>query len=239
VTEQRTSELAARELSGRLINAQEDERRRIARDLHDDLSQRLSLLSIDLQLLNRPRGQQRGAVAELASQIEEISSEVHKVAYRPHPAKLDQLGLQIAAKSWCRDVMQQSESKVEFTASDVPVDIPIDIALCVYRVLQEALRNVVRHSGASSARVELTGTGDSLQLVVSDAGRGFDSSASGGAHGLGLLSMRERVSLLNGHIAVQSRPGEGTRVAVTVPFVVRDAVASQETLASSAKGAGA
>ncbi|HEX8030745.1 MAG TPA: ATP-binding protein, partial [Vicinamibacterales bacterium] len=231
VTEQRAAEIAARELSGRLINAQEDERRRIARDLHDDLSQRLSLLSVDLHLLNRAPGGPDGAVTELASRVQEISAEVHKVAYQLHPAKLDQLGLRIAAAGWCRDVMQQSGIAVEFVAADLPADIPADIALCFYRILQEALRNVVRHSGATAAGVELTATGDRLRLVVSDSGRGFDPGTVGGANGLGLLSMRERVSLLNGMITVQSRPGDGTRVVVSVPLA---ADAPGETLPSNA-----
>ena len=237
LTEQRMAEIAARELSGRLINAQEDERRRIARDLHDDLSQRLSLLSVDLHLLKRTQADPR-AFAELASQIEELSSEVHKVAYRLHPAKLDQLGLPIAARSWCRDVSQQSGVAVEFTASDVPAELPRDVALCVYRILQEALRNVVRHSGATTARVELTGTGDALHLAVSDSGSGFDIAGVKNASGLGLLGMRERASLLDGDVAVQSRPGAGTRVAVTIPLSPRDSRQAPELLESSARADG-
>jgi PAS domain S-box-containing protein len=238
VTEQRTAEIAARELGGRLINAQEEERRRIARDLHDDLSQRLSVLSVDLQLLDRTEAEARGGVADLASQIQELSSEVHKVAHRLHPAKLDQLGLQIAAQSWCRDVTQQSGVTVEFAAAHVPVDIPRDVALCLYRILQEALRNVVRHSEATAARVELTGTGDTLHLVVSDGGRGFDIAAPRSASGLGLLSMRERAYLLDGSIAVQSRPGGGTRVVVTIPLPARGASQASPLLESAAKADG-
>ena len=237
LTEQRLAEIAARELSGRLINAQEDERRRIARDLHDDLSQRLSLLSVDLHLLKRTQADPR-AFGELAAQIEELSSEVHKVAYRLHPAKLDQLGLPIAARSWCRDVTQQSGVAVEFTSSAVPADIPRDVALCLYRILQEALRNVLRHSGATTARVELTGTGEALQLVVSDSGRGFDPSAAKSASGLGLLGMRERASLLGGEVAVQSRPGGGTRVVVTIPQRPRDSRQASELLESGARADG-
>jgi signal transduction histidine kinase len=127
---------------------------------------------------------------------------------------------------------------VEFAAFAVPVDIPRDVALCLFRILQEALRNVVRHSEATSARVELTGTADTLHLVVSDSGRGFDAAAAGSATGLGLLSMRERASLLDGSIAVHSRRGEGTRVAVTIPLSVRDAPQASELLESTAKADG-
>ena len=223
VTEQRTAEIAARELSGRLINAQEDERRRIARDLHDDLSQRLSLLAVDLQLLERTQSGGQGSMAELASKVQDLSSEVHKVAYRLHPAKLDQLGLVIAARGWCRDVTDQSGVTVEFVSSDVPINLPRDVALCLYRILQEALRNVVRHSQAATARVDLTRTGDTLHLIVSDTGRGFDAGVGGTTSGLGLLSMRERAYLLDGNIAVHSRPGAGTRVVVTIPLSAPDA----------------
>jgi PAS domain S-box-containing protein len=234
VTEQRQAEQAARELSGRLINAQEDERRRIARDLHDDLSQRLAILSIDLQLWERTQAESRGGLAELASQVKELSTEVHKVAHRLHPAKLDQLGLEVAARSWCWDVTQQSGIAVEFAACNVPNQIPRDVSLCLYRILQEALRNVVRHSQATSARAELTGLEDALELVVSDSGRGFDIAA-GGVSGLGLLSMRERVYLVKGSVTVQSRPGAGSRVVVAVPLPVRGAGTELEATA----GAGA
>jgi PAS domain S-box-containing protein len=238
VTEQRTAEIAARELSGRLINAQEDERRRIARDLHDDLSQRLSLLAVDLQLLERTQSAGREGMAELASKVQDLSSEVHKVAYRLHPAKLDQLGLVIAARGWCREVTDQSGITVEFMSSDVPIDLRRDVALCLYRILQEALRNVVRHSRAATARVELTRTGDTLHLIVSDSGCGFDAGIGGTTSGLGLLSMRERTFLLDGSIAVHSRPGAGTRVVVTIPLSGSGAAEPSNAIESIARAGG-
>ena len=218
ITEQRTAELTARELGGRLINAQEDERRRIARDLHDDLNQRLALLSVELELMShgRPDTFPRAHAEELASQVRELSSDVHKLSYRLHPAKLDQLGLVTAARSWCRDVTQQSGVNVEFTNDSVPDDLPADIALCLFRIVQEALRNVVRHSGASVARVELMANAKDIRLAVTDIGRGFDPESTTG-QGLGLLSMQERVRLVNGTIEVQSAPGAGTSVIATVP----------------------
>lgn len=223
VTEQRTTELAARELSGKLINAQEDERRRIARDLHDDLSQRLSVLSVDLHLLSRGQPERHTTMSELASRVQELSSEVHKVAYQLHPAKLDQLGLEIAARSWCRDVTKQNGVHVDFVASNVPPDLPPELALCLYRIIQESLRNVVRHSQAKTARVEVSAVGDEIRLVVTDSGNGFNVETAATASGLGLVGMRERAYLLGGRIAVQSRPGAGTQVDVAIPFLGRAA----------------
>ena len=217
VSEQRNAERTAHELSGRLINAQEDERRRIARDLHDDFNQRLSLLSVELELLGRGQsGRAVSGFAQLASQIRHLSSEVHKLSYQLHPAKLDQLGLETATRSLCRDVARQSGVRVEFTAASVPPDVPPEVALCLYRIAQEALRNVVRHSRAAAASVDLQADGSALRMTVSDGGRGFDVSSA--AVGLGLLSMRERAHLTKGSMVVESSPDRGTRIVVNVPL---------------------
>jgi signal transduction histidine kinase len=219
VSQQRYAELAARELSGRLINAQEEERSRLARDLHDDLSQRLALILVEVELLRRTqRDAREDAVEQLATQLRELSSEVHRLSYQLHPAKLDQLGLESAARSWCRDVTRQSGVLIEFVTASIPADVPPEIALCFYRIIQEALRNVARHSHARTARVEFTTTDNTLDLVVSDTGHGFDVTSTERARGLGLLSMRERAHLLGGTIEVRSRPGDGTSVVVAIPL---------------------
>lgn len=217
----RVSEAAARQLSGRLINAQEDERRRIARDLHDDLSQRLALLSVEVDLINggAPDREREERVAHVASAVRDIASEVHRLAYRLHPAKLDQLGFVTATRSWCRDLARQSGIDVEFVAEQVPDQLPPDVALCLYRIVQESLQNVVRHSGSRAARVHVTYDSRRLRLVTSDEGRGFDDADAGASGGLGLVSMRERVRLLEGTMAIRSRSGVGTEVEVTVPYV--------------------
>jgi PAS domain S-box-containing protein len=220
ISEQRNAEEAARELGGRLINAQEDERRRIARDLHDDLNQRLALLSVEMELLGRSQTQRDSAalVEHLTSQIRDLSSDVHKLSYQLHPAKLDQLGLVTAARGWCRDVAAQSSVPIEFIADGVPDDLPADVGLCLFRLIQEALRNVVRHSGATSASVELSADSAGLRLLVTDQGRGFDPAAAATTGGLGLVSMQERVRLLRGAMVVHSRPGGGTSVVAHVPL---------------------
>ena len=222
ITERRNAEASARELGGRLINAQEDERRRIARDLHDDLNQRLALLSVEMEMLKESgnRGNSTGASSldRMGAQVKDISSDVHKLAYQLHPAKLDQLGLVAAARSLCRDLTRQSGIEIGFTTEGVPDGIPQQLALCCYRVMQESLGNVVRHSGAKEARVELRTVGSQLLLIVSDEGKGFDVEATRAVSGLGLVSMNERVRLMNGRFEIGSTPGKGTRMELSLPL---------------------
>lgn len=234
--ELQASEAAARELSGRLITAQEDERRRLARDLHDDLSQRLSVLSVELELFGRGQSaEEKVHVERLAATVRELGAQVHGLSYQLHPAKLDQLGLETAARSWCREMAQQSGIRIDFSAADVPAGLPPDVALCFYRIVQEALRNVVRHSGADAAQVELTYDGGLLRLAIVDAGRGFDRRVAREASGLGLLSMRERVQIVGGILEVDPQPGRGTRLTVTIPWQPdgEDAAAGSRTDARS------
>lgn len=224
ISDHREAEQTARALSGRLIHAQEDERRRLARDLHDDFNQRLALLSVDLELLGRqPRGAASG-FSHIAAQVRDLSAEVHKLSYQLHPAKLDQLGLETASRSWCRDVAAQSGLQIEFVAQGVPRDLPPNISLCCYRIAQEALRNAVRHSGASTVRVELAVVDGSLRLTIADDGRGFDMRADSHVAGLGLLSMRERAQLVGGCVLLHSEPGSGTAVIASVPVPAMIAV---------------
>ena len=210
-----------------LITAQEDERRRIARDLHDDFNQRLALLSVEMELIGHAESEiDVGARSgRLAAQLRELSSDVHKLSHRLHPAKVEQLGLVTAARSLCGDVAQQSGLGIDFSARDVPADLSPDLALCVYRMIQESLRNMVRHSRASGGRVELTGQSERLRVTVADEGRGFDAQ-SPRTGGLGLVGMQERVRLLHGTFAVHSSPGHGTRVEVTVALRATDPTTS-------------
>ena len=214
------SERAARELSGRLIHTQEEERSRIARDLHDDFNQRLALLSVEIDVLGRAAspGDSAARLQQLGQNVRELSSDVHRLAYELHPAKLDQLGLVSAVSSLCRDLSQKSGLKLGFTHGNIPRELPAEVARCSYRVAQESLQNVVRHSGAETAQVELSAQNGHIRLVVSDAGKGFELAASRKAAGLGLLSMRERVRLAGGNLAIRSTPGQGTQVELTIPL---------------------
>ncbi|HEX5399238.1 MAG TPA: ABC transporter substrate binding protein [Verrucomicrobiae bacterium] len=214
----RESEQTARKLSGRLINAHEEERRRIARDLHDDLNQRLALLSVEMDSLGRSGAGKDSAhkLGELANQARDLSSDVHRLAYQLHPAKLDQLGLVAAVGSLCRELAQRSELKIDFTHHEVPRELPDETALCAFRVIQESLNNVIRHSGGKSATVELAMQAGCLWLRVKDAGKGFVVGPGRQTGGLGLLSMRERARLLDGNLNVHSEPNRGTEVELSL-----------------------
>jgi signal transduction histidine kinase len=220
VSQRVQTEQTLRTLSGRLIRAQEEERSRIARELHDDLNQRLALMAVELEQLglNLPETASELAepVRELLQQTGELSHDVHRLSYQLHPAKLDHLGLAAALKTFCEDFGKRSKIEVAFQRPELPKPLPADVALCLYRIAQESLRNVANHSGAKTARVELTKTADFIHLSVTDSGAGFDPDSADGA-GLGLISMRERLRLVDGEISIVSKPGEGTRVEARVP----------------------
>jgi PAS domain S-box-containing protein len=208
------------ELVRRLVHAQETEHRRIARELHDDLTQRLAVLAIDAGALEQLPGCPRD-VGEKArgmrEQLVALSESVHALSRQLHPSILDDLGLVDALRSECFSVRQRDGIAVRYDARDVPPDLPRDVALCVYRVAQEALRNVVRHAGSPRAAVRLVADERELVLSVRDWGAGFEV-ATRGKTGLGLESMRERARLIHARLTVRSRPGRGTKVTVRVPL---------------------
>jgi signal transduction histidine kinase len=216
-------------LAGRLITAQEEERKRIARDLHDDMGQRLAVLSIGLEQLARvtaPSG--IGSARDLARLAKEMVHDVHQLSHELHPAKLDILGLVGGVQCFCRDVSRQHGLNVDFRHALGGRSPSPDIAVGLFRIVQEALHNVVKHAGSRDASVRLSERRDTLHLHVADRGRGFDMRAHDG-EGLGLLSMRERVRVLGGTIVVRSAPGRGTRIAVHVsmrPRTIRPRLAS-------------
>ncbi len=208
-------------LSGRLINAQEDERKRIARELHDDLNQRMALLSIELAQLGERVHKRRGLrplVHSLQTKAQEISTEIHRLSYRLHPSKLDHLGLAAAVESLCVEFSGSGRLKVEFHDEGFPAILPKDVSLCVFRIAQESLRNCLKHSGARKARVVLEKVGGGVRLSVSDDGRGFDLRSDAQQKGLGFTSMRERLHLVGGEMRIQSRPLCGTRIEISVPL---------------------
>ena len=154
-------------------------------------------------------------IAELTS---ECSSGLHDISHQLHPSRLDTLGLVTTLGSFCKEVSLQHNLQVQFAHADVPEQVPKDISLCLFRVVQEALRNVVKHSGAAEVKVELTGHGDQIDLCISDAGAGFDPGFAKFDAGLGLISMRERLRLVGGHLAIESEVSHGTRIRARIPL---------------------
>lgn len=224
------------EVSGRLIEAQEDERRRIARDLHDHLSQQLALLAIDLQQLAASvPASSRGLAGRLDSlhrRTNEIATDVHGLAYRLHPAKLETLGLAATIRRHCQDIARQGVV-ARFSDAGSPAAMPPDVSLCLFRIAEEALSNVVRHSGAAEAHVSLRETGCHVVLRIEDAGRGFARSGRAAQAGLGLVSMRERLRSVGGTLTIASAPGHGAIVEARVPLVSLPASASASSMASA------
>jgi PAS domain S-box-containing protein len=220
ITEQKRIQEVLRDLGSRLIAAQEEERSRVARELHDDLNQRMALLSISLEQLSaeakNPRAL-RKQVHKLQESVEEIAADIHRLSYRLHPSKLDHLGLAPAVESVCKE---QSSDKltVSFQQTGFPAALSQDVTLCLFRIAQEALRNTVKHSDAQVARVELEKSEDEVRLSISDDGCGFDMESSAMRQGLGFTSMRERLRLMDGRIEIKSRPMHGTTIRVSVPL---------------------
>jgi PAS domain S-box-containing protein len=226
ITERKLAEDSLRALSGRLINAQEDERSRVARELHDDLNQRLALLSIELEglgqkLATSPNGL-RDRVLKLQSQAIDICSEVHRLSYQLHPAKLDHLGLAAALKSFCEEISAHQDLNIEFRHQGLPSTLPKDVTLCIFRIVQESLRNVLKHSDAHEAVVALERVADSLHLTISDTGSGFNVDSVSARKGLGLISMQERLRLVGGKIFINSAPGKGTEISIRVPLTTKN-----------------
>ena len=224
VTEGKLKEAALSELSGRLIHAQEEERRRIARELHDDLNQRMALLSIELEQCGQNLTRHsniRKRLEGLQHQVQEISADIHRLSYKLHPSKLDHLGLAAAVRSLCQEISNGGKLKVEYEQAGFFGNLSKDVTLCVFRIAQESLRNCVKHSEAKLARVILKKTADEVVLSVTDDGRGFDMESEALKRGLGFTSMLERLRIIGGRIKIRSKLKQGTRIHISVPIRAR------------------
>jgi two-component system sensor histidine kinase UhpB len=208
-----------RDLAGRLLSAQEDERRKIARELHDDIGQRLSLLSIQLdELSGTLQGEStnaRFATSQLLIDLQNVITDIHNLSHQLHSRGLEQMGLEGALRSLCRAVARQHRINVELH-SDHLSKFPLDKALCIFRVAQEALQNAVKHGRAEQIEVDLRQKSNSVYLAIRDTGVGFDVKAA--ADGLGLVSMHERVHFLGGTLDVRSQKGKGTEILARLPL---------------------
>ena len=231
-TDQKLAQQALERVSGQLIEAQEQERARIARDLHDDICQRLALLSMEIEQARRTTNGSRDAtkqnLEDIRTHCSEITRDVQSLSHQLHSAKLDYLGVVTAINSFCTDFSKQHDVNIEFNSSNVPRTLPKDISLCLFRVAQEALQNAVKYSGTNQFYVDLFAAGNVIHLAVRDQGAGFDVQEARKIRGLGLVSMQERVNLVNGSFSVQSAPGKGTIISASVPFVVTENEDSQE-----------
>jgi PAS domain S-box-containing protein len=219
VTDHRLAREALSNLSRSLMDAQEKERAWIARDLHDDVGQSVAVLALQLndcaQVL--PSGTPEHATVQKAcDQVDALAHDLRGIAHRLHSAKLEHLGLALAVAALCRDLSEQHHVKIDFNHSGIPGNLSKDIALCLFRVLQEALNNALRHAGVGQFTVTLRGTPTEIQLEVSDTGIGFDPEVAISGQGLGLISMRERLRLVKGDIFIESRPGRGTTIRARV-----------------------
>jgi signal transduction histidine kinase len=228
ITERRLAEDALSNVSRRLIEAQETERARIARDLHDDIGQRLALLSLTLEQTKLVAvdadPEIRSRLNELRKQILVISSAVHTLSHELHSSSLRYLHVVKAMRGLCAERSKQHSVEISFAHKDIPETVPEEVSLCLFRVLQEALHNAVRHSEVRNFDVMLSGTSGALDLVVSDSGRGFDLGVAMNGRGLGLSSMQERLKLLDGSLSIDTQPGRGTTIHAHVPLTVAQAL---------------
>lgn len=221
ITERRRSEEKLQALRNRLTRAQEEERSRIARDLHDDIGQRLALLSIDLEQLKIASLKDGTTLVHgleaLLKTASEITTDVHNVSRLLHPSQVELLGLAPALRNFCKEFAERNSMKIRFTTAPSTCRPQEEAALCLFRVAQEAIRNVQKHSGCSEALVELDEVSGTLRLRISDQGCGFDAASQESSQGLGLLSMEERLRCIGGELYVHSRPGRGTCIEACVP----------------------
>jgi signal transduction histidine kinase len=213
---------AQMQLSGRLIGAQENERSRLAVELHDDFSQRLALLALGLEnaseaLPDSPRSAKH-QLQELINSAGELGADIHTVSHRLHSATLESLGLEPGVSSLCKEFTDRHGIEIDFSAENIPRVVDPDVALCVFRIVQEALQNLRKHSGAAKAEVKLIRRADKIFVSVSDQGKGFDMNDAKESEGLGVRSMGERARLLRGSFKIYSKPGKGTRVEAAIPL---------------------
>jgi signal transduction histidine kinase len=219
----RESETRIRDLAGRLMTAQEEERRRIARDLHDDVNQELAALSLSLSRLGErlPPGapSDLGAdLAQLEARTVALSESIRHLSHELHPGVLQHVGLVAALRGYCRGFEREHRLRVTFRGEGDLGRVPADVALCLYRVVQEGLGNVAKHAGATEIRVTLTGRGPDVALSVADDGSGFDPREARSRRGLGLVSLDERVRLVGGRLTVDAKPLRGTELQIVVPL---------------------
>jgi PAS domain S-box-containing protein len=225
VTERKAAEEALSTVSRRLIEAHEEERAWLARELHDDISQRLCMLTMNLRHLSDGKqtsvAEFRKGINKTIQHVFDLGIDMQALSHRLHSSKLEYLGLAVAAAGYCRELSNQHEVEIEFQSENVPKDLPPEISLCTFRVLQEALQNAIKHSRSEQMHVSLSHESNAIGLTVRDSGIGFDPAEAMKGRGLGLISMKERLKLVNGELFIESQARLGTTVHARVPFSVQ------------------
>ncbi len=211
-----------RALTAKLMQTQAEERRRISRELHDDLSQKTAKLQFDVETLQQhlppDLKEVKKRLLNIRDGVETLSNDIRRIAYELHPSSLDHLGITIALRTYIREFTDREGIPVRFTSRKVPAKIPAEIASTLYRIVQEALRNVAKHAGKTSVSIALTGGPNQLSLSIQDHGIGFDVHSSQDKGGLGLISMQERARLVHGDFSLETLPGRGATITVQVPL---------------------
>jgi PAS domain S-box-containing protein len=222
VTDSRSAQEALAGVSRKLIEVQERERTRIARDLHDDIAQRIALLAIDIDELQQNLPDSPCEVVTrleaLQNQTSQLATDVQAISHGLHSSKLEYLGIVAAMRAFCREFAEKHQVEIDFQSHDLLDAVTSETSICLFRVLQEALQNAAKHSGVRHFDVELSQTSREIQLTIADHGSGFNPKAALNGCGLGLTSMQERLRLINGCLSIKSKPGRGTRVYARVPF---------------------
>jgi PAS domain S-box-containing protein len=222
ITDRKRAEEMLSTMSRRLIEAQEKERTWIARELHDAFNQKVAMVSVNLNYLERGLSgsevQAKTYAEEIKRQIKELGNDIHALSHRLHSSKLDYLGLASACKGFCTELSTRQSVEIEFHSENIPRELSKEISLCLFRVLQEALQNAVKYSGVRNFQVVLKCASREVELSVSDSGSGFDLDEVMSGAGLGLTSMKERMKLVDGQLSIESKPGMGTTIYARVPL---------------------
>ena len=221
-TNEETAQTMADEVLQSLIAAQERELGKIARELHDDICQRLAMLSLKIEKAANAWATGQRQIGEQLNQIWQqccvLTGDVQALSHELHPSILDNLGLVAATRSFCRELSEQSGAVIEFTNEAIPDSLPREVSLALFRLIQEALHNSVKYSGDGFFQVHMEGHASGIQLEIRDQGLGFEVAKVKNKGGLGLISMRERIQLLHGTIHIDSKPNRGTHIHVWVPL---------------------
>jgi PAS domain S-box-containing protein len=222
ISERKMAENALAGVSRKLIEAQEAERTRIARELHDDINQRLAMLAINLKTvredLSFSETETSRRLEEACTQVSGLENDIQALSHRLHSSGLEYLGLEAAVSGFCREVSERQNLSIHVRFDGVPQTLPHEVSLCLFRVLQEAVHNAVKYSGVRDFEVSLTGGANEIELSVHDSGIGFDPATARHKHGLGLTSMRERLRLVNGQLSIESKQQNGTTILARVPL---------------------